>query len=93
MVEVNSRINYPFKNALGQFATDGLIDMTQDHVGLLCRVAKVGLQLFAQVWSHRSIPLKRRTIDLMAENNKAMPVDQLMSNERAAEHYRTVTTR
>ena len=74
MVEVNSRSNYPFENALGQLATDGLIDMTQDHVGLLCRVAKVGLQLFAERWSHRSIPLKRRTIDLMAENSKGMPV-------------------
>ena len=97
-VEVNSRVNYPIKNALGQFATDGLIDMTQDHVKFAvswvsCRVAKVGLQLFAEAWNHHSIPLKGRPIDLMAQNNKAMPVDQLMSKERAAEHYRRVTTR
>ena len=26
----------------------------------------------------------------MAPNNKAMPVDQLMSKERAVEHYRKV---
>ena len=29
----------------------------------------------------------------MAQNNKAMPVDQLMSTERAAEHYKRVATR
>ena len=97
-VEVNNRVNYPIKNALGQFATDGLIDMTQDHVKFAvswvsCRVAKVGLQLFAEAWNHHSIPLKGRPIDLMAQNNKAMPVDQLMSKDRAAEHYRRVTTR
>ena len=97
-VEVNSRVNHTIKNALGQFATDGLIDMTQDHVKFAvswvsCRVAKVGLQLFAEVWNHHSIPLKGRPIDLMAQNNKAMPVDQLMSTERAAEHYGRVTTR
>ena len=67
-VEVNSRVNYPIKNALGQFATDGLIDMTQDHVKFAvswvsCRVAKVGLQLFAEAWNHHSIPLKGRAID------------------------------
>ena len=44
-VEVNSRVNYPIKNALGQFAIDGLIDMTQDHAKFAvsrvsCRVAK-----------------------------------------------------
>ena len=97
-VEGNSRVHYPIKNAIGQFATDGLIDMTQDHVKFAvswvsCRVAKVGLQLFAEVWNHHSIPLKGRPIDLMAQNNKAMPVDQLMSKERAGEHYRRVTTR
>ena len=72
--------------------------MTQDHVKFAvswvsCRVAKVGLQLFAEVWNHHSIPLKGRPIDLMAQNNKAVPVDQLMSKERAGEHYRRVTTR
>ena len=97
-VEVNSRVNYPIKNALGQFATDGLIDMTQDHVKfgvspVSCRVAKVGLQLFAEICNHYSILLKGLPIDLMAQNNKAMPVDQLMSTDRAAEHYRRVTTR
>ena len=97
-VEVNSRVNYPIKNALGQFATDGLIDMTQDHVKfgvspVSCRVAKVGLQLFAEICNHYSILLKGLPIDLMAQNNKAMPVDQLMSTERAAEHYGRVTTR
>ena len=30
-VEVNSRVNYPTKNALGQYATYGLIDMMQDR--------------------------------------------------------------
>ena len=94
-VEVNSRVNYPNKNALGQFETDGLIDMTQDHVKFAvswfsCRVAKVGLQLFAEAWNHHLIPLKGRPIDLMALNNKVMPVDRLMSKERAAEHYRRV---
>ena len=29
----------------------------------------------------------------MSQNKKAMPVDQLISTERAAEHYRKVTTR
>ena len=29
----------------------------------------------------------------MTQNNKVMPVDQSMSTERAAEHYRRVTTR
>ena len=58
-----------------------------------CCVAKVGLQLFAEAWNHHSIPLKGQTIDLTAQNNKEMPVDQLMSKERAAEHYRRVTTR
>ena len=29
----------------------------------------------------------------MAQNNKTMPVGQLMSRERTAEHYRRVTTR
>ena len=33
-VDVNSRVNHTIKNALGQFATDGLIDMSQDHVKL-----------------------------------------------------------
>ena len=71
--------------------------MTQDHVKFVvswvsCRVAKVGLQLFAEVWNHHSIPLKGRPIDLMPQNNKAMPDDQLMSKKRAAEHYRRVAT-
>ena len=56
-VEVKSRVNYPIKNALGQFAVDGLIDMTQDHVKfavlwVFCRVAKVGLQVFAEARNH-----------------------------------------
>ena len=72
--------------------------MTQDHVKFVvswvsCCVAKVGSQLFAEAWNHHSIPLKGRQIDLMDQNNKAMPVDQLMSTERAAEHYRKVKTR
>ena len=58
-----------------------------------CRVAKVGLQLFAEAWNHHSIPLKGRPIDLLAQNNKAIPVDQLMSTDRAVEHYRRVTPR
>ena len=86
-VEVNSRVNYLIKNALGQYATDGLIDMTEDHVKFAvswfsCRVAKVGLQLFAKAWNHHSIPQKGRPIDLMAQNKKAKPDDQLMSTER-----------
>ena len=92
---VNSQVNYPIKNAFWQFETDGLIHMTQDNgkfdvSWISCRVAKVGLQLFAEAWNHHSIPLKGRPIDLMAPNNKAMPVDQLMSKERAVEHYRKV---
>ena len=72
--------------------------MTQDHVRFAvswvsCRVAKIGLKLFAETSSHHSIPLKGRPINLMAQNNKAMPVDQLMSKERAAEPYRRVTLR
>ena len=68
--------------------------MTQDHVKfevswVSCFVEKVGLQLFSELWNHHSIPLKGRPIDLMAQNNKAMPVDQLLSKERSAEHYRT----
>ena len=35
--EVNSRLNHTIKNALGQFATDGLIDMTQDYTNLQIR--------------------------------------------------------
>ena len=50
-VEINSQVNYPIKNVLGQFATGDLINMTQDHVKfavswVFCRVAKVGLQVF-----------------------------------------------
>ena len=95
LVEVNSRVKYATKNALGQFATDGIIDMMQDHAKFAvsrvsCRVANVGLQLFAEAWSYHSIPLKRRPIDVMAQNNKTIPVDQLTSKERAAEHYRRV---
>ena len=72
--------------------------MMQDHVKFVvfwvsCCVAKVSLQLLAEAWNHRWISLKGRAIDLMAQNNKAMPVDHLISNERAAEHYRRVTTR
>ena len=64
-VEVKSRVNCPIKNALGQFAADGLIDMTQDHVKfavlwVFCRVAKVSLQVFAEARNHHSIPLKGR---------------------------------
>ena len=47
-VEVNSWVNYPtIKNALGQFSTDGFIDMMQVHAKfsvswwVSCRVAKV----------------------------------------------------
>ena len=74
-----------------------MIDITKDHgrfavSRVSCPIAKVGLQLFAEAWNHHLIPLKGQAIDLMAQNNKAMPVDQLMSKERAAEHYRRVTT-
>ena len=64
-VEVNSRVNYLIKNALGQYATDGLIDMTQDHVKFAVSwvSCRVGLQLFAEAWNHHSIPLKGRAID------------------------------
>ena len=60
---------------------------------LLCRGSLVVLQLLAEAWTPHSISLKRRPIDLMVQNNKAMTVDQLMSKERAAEHYRRATTR
>ena len=45
-VEVNNQVNYPIKNVLGQLATDGLIDMMQDHVKFAvswvsCRVAAI----------------------------------------------------
>ena len=43
-VEVNSRVNYPIRNALGKFATDGLIDMTKIMSSLLCRGSLVALQ-------------------------------------------------
>ena len=79
-VEVNSWINYLIKNAFGQFSTDGLIYMTQDHAKFVvswvsCQAAKVGLQLFAKVWNYYLIPLKGQAIDLMAQNNKTIPVD------------------
>ena len=96
-VEINSRVNYPLKNALEQFAADALIDMMQDYVRfdlswVSCRVAKVGLKLFSEAWNHHTISLKGRPIDLMAQNSKAMPIDQLMSKERAAKHHIRVTT-
>ena len=61
--------------------------------GSLVVLQKIGLQLFAEAWNYHSIPLKGRPIDLMAQNNKTIPVDELMSKERAAEHYRRVSTR
>ena len=74
-VEVNSRVNYPIKNALGQFATDGLIGMMQGHAKFAvswvsCRIAKVNLQILAAACNHYSVPLKGRPIDLMVQNNK-----------------------
>ena len=54
---------------------------------------KVGLQLFADAWNYHSIPLKGRPIDVIVQDNKTIPVDQLMSKERAAELFRRVTTR
>ena len=65
--------------------------MMQDHAKFAvswvsCRVAKVGLQIFVEAWNHHSIPLKGLPIDLMAQNKKAMPADQLISKERVAEH-------
>ena len=75
-----------------------MIDITKDHgrfavSRVSCPIAKVGLQLFAEAWNHHLIPLKGQAIDLMAQNNKAMPVDQLMSKWQAAECYRKVTTK
>ena len=72
--------------------------MRQDHnkfavSRVSCCVVNVGLQLFVEAWNHHSVPLKGRPIDLIAKNNKTMPVDQSVSKERAAEHYREVTTR
>ena len=74
-VEINSGVNYPNKNAAGQFVTEVLIDMTQDHTKFAvswvsCCVANVGLQIFFEAWNHHSVPQKGRPIDLMAQNNK-----------------------
>ena len=46
---------------------------------LLCRGSLVVLQLLAEARTPHWISLKRRPIDLMVQNNKAMTVDQLMS--------------
>ena len=51
--DININVNYPIKNGLVLFATDGLIDMTQDHAKFAVswvsfRVAEVGLQLFTE---------------------------------------------
>ena len=54
---------------------------------------KLILQLSVEVWNHHAISLKGRPVDLMAQNNKTVPVDQLMRNARTAEHYRRVTRR
>lgn len=91
-VEVNSRVNYPIKSALGKFQEDGVIDMTQEHSQFAvswvsCGVAKVGIQRFVDAWNHHSVPKKGRPVDLMRMNNKTMPIGQLMVKERAAEHY------
>lgn len=99
-VEVNSRVNYPIKSALGQFARDGFIDMSLDYTKfavswVTCHVSKVGLKRFVEAWNHHSVPKKGRPIDLMTKNNKAMPVSQsqLMNKKEAAEHYEQITTR
>jgi len=97
-VEVNSRVNYPIKSALGQFARDGLIDMSQEHTKfavswITCRVSKVGMERFVEAWNNHSVPKKGRPVDLMRKHNKAMPVNQqLMNEEDAAQHYERITT-
>lgn len=95
-VEVNSRVNYPIKCALGKFQEDGIIDMTQEHSKftvswISCGVAKVGIRRFVDAWNFHTVPKKGCPIDLMRENNKTVPVGRLMEKERAAEHYTTIT--
>ena len=51
-----------------------------------CCVEKFGLQLSVEAWNHHLNSLKGPPADLMVQTNKRMPVDQLMSKERAAEH-------
>ena len=80
----DSRVNCPIKLPLRKYGTDDLIDMTEGHgrfavSWVSCPIAKVGLQLFVEAWNHHLIPLKGQAIDLMTQNNKAIPVDQLMS--------------
>ena len=95
-VEVNSRVNYPIKSFLNRFVQEGKIDMTSARTKfavswVTCRVAKVGLQSFKDAWNHHSVPKKGRPIDLMLSNNKAVPIDSLMSKEEAGEHYKNIT--
>ena len=94
----DSRVNCPIKLPLRKYGTDDLIDMTEGHgrfavSWVSCPIAKVGLQLFVEAWNHHLIPLKGQAIDLMTQNNKAIPVDQLMSKQQAVKRYRRVATR
>lgn len=74
-VKVNSWVNFPIKDAFGQFWTDGGIDTSQDLtrftvLWVSVRVPKVGLELFIESWNHHSI-------DFMVQNNKTKPQTEL----------------
>lgn len=86
------------KDPLGEFATDDVIDTLQDYtvfavLWVSFRVPKFGSQLFIEAWNHHSIPPVGRPIGFMAQNNRTIPVDQLMIKQSAAEHYRRVSMR
>lgn len=97
-VEVNSRVNYPLKSALNRFIQQGDIDFSSEYTKyavswVTCRVSYVGLKRFVDAWNHHSIPKKGRPIDLMASNNRAASVSNMLGKEEAAEHYECVTSR
>ena len=60
-VEVNARVNYPFKNALLRMEENNLLDMEFDYVkhcvsAVTLIVARVGMQKVVQSWNNHTIP-------------------------------------
>ena len=60
-VEVNSRVNYPLKEALNSFVRQGFIDMSNENdkfavSWITCNVAKEGVKLFVDAWNHHIVP-------------------------------------
>ena len=60
-VEVNSRVNYPLKDALNNFVRQSLIDMSNDNdkfavSWITCIVANEGIKLFVDAWNHHVVP-------------------------------------